>query len=127
MIDKSTISNPRTHYGNGKHATRAFLVQRISGAVLIAMTAFLAWFVLSLAGADRASMAALVANPVVAILLVVLVVATAAHMRIGMQEVIEDYFASESRHKLATLANFAFTGLVALVAIGSVIKIVFWG
>ena len=67
MIDKATISNPTTHYGSGKHATRHFITQRITGALNIAFLLFFIWFVVSVAGQDRAGAIATIANPFVAI------------------------------------------------------------
>ena len=73
MIDKTQLSNPKTHYGSGKHATRSFRVQRITAMLLIPLAGFFVWFVVRLAGADRAQMLDLVRNPVIAVLLVVLI------------------------------------------------------
>ena len=35
MIDKATIANPKTHYGNGHHATREFKTQRFTAMLNI--------------------------------------------------------------------------------------------
>lgn len=127
MVDLKTISNPRTHYGDGKHATRAFRVQRITGVVAIAATAFFTWLMFRLAGADRAELVSVVAHPVVAIALIVTLIAVTAHMRIGMQEVIDDYAEKPQTHRLAGLANIVFAALIALIGIVSIVKLVFWG
>lgn len=126
MIDRSTISNPRTHYGNGPRATREFKMQRWTGALNVLFTLFFAWFVVSLAGADRAHMVEVVRNPLVALGLVLLIVNVSVHMRIGMHEVITDYL-SGGQNRLANAANTAFAVLVPAVTIVAVAKIVFWG
>ena len=36
MIDKATLSNPKTHYGSSKRATRLNYQQRLTGAINIA-------------------------------------------------------------------------------------------
>ena len=46
---------------------------------------------------------------------------------IGMNEVIEDYIEDDRVNRLAGTANTIFAILVAVVAIGSIAKIVFWG
>jgi succinate dehydrogenase / fumarate reductase membrane anchor subunit len=127
MIDKTTISNPRTHYGSGKHATKHFITQRITGALNIAFLLFFIWFVISVAGQDRAGAVALIANPFVAIPLVLLFVSATIHMRIGMIEVIEDYIGDDRVNRLSHTLNTVFAILVAVIAIGSIAKIVFWG
>ena len=127
MIDKAAISNPKTHYGSGKHSTKHFIVQRITGALNLGFLLFFIWFVVSVAGADRAGVLATIANPFVAVPLALLMVSVAVHMRIGMIEVIEDYVADERTNRLFHTANTVFAILVAVVAIGSIANIVFWG
>lgn len=128
MIDKATIANPRTHYGDGKAATRGFIKQRVTGAINIVFAVFIIWFVVAMAGAaDAAARIDLVRNPFVAIALVLMIVNVTIHMRGGMHDVIEDYFDKGPRNALANIANLAFTALVALLVIGSVVKLLFWG
>jgi succinate dehydrogenase / fumarate reductase, membrane anchor subunit len=127
MIDKRTIADPATRYGAGRPATRMFLLQRLTGALNIAFLIFFAWFVVSLGSADRAGMIDLVRNPIVAVVLVLLVINVAVHMRIGMREIIEDYLDEERSNRLGLLANDLFTLLIVIVGVGSIVKIVFWG
>lgn len=123
---RAQIQNPSTHYGNAKAATRHFITQRVTGALNIAFTLFIVWFVVSLAGKAPAEMVALAANPFVAIGLTLLVVNVAIHMRNGMRDVIEDYF-DKGEHSWAMLANNLFTGFVLVAALGAIAKLVFWG
>jgi succinate dehydrogenase / fumarate reductase, membrane anchor subunit len=126
MIDKKLIADPETHYGSPKGATRAFTIQRITGALNILFLLFLVWLVVSLAGANRAQMLGVVANPLVAIVLALLIVNVCLHMRTGMREIIEDYL--EGRvNRLALIINDIFALGVALLALGAIAKIVFWG
>jgi succinate dehydrogenase membrane anchor subunit len=125
MIDKATIANPKTHYGHAG-GTRTFIIQRITGALNIAFLIFFVWFVVRLAGADRASMIEVVRNPIVAIVLCLLIINVCVHMRIGMLEIIEDYLDEDHTNRLARTANNVFAIAVAVLTILSVIKIVFW-
>lgn len=128
MVDKAKISNPRTHYGNGKHATREIVTQRITGALNVLFTAFFVWFVVRLAGADRAEMVKVLQDhPAVSIGIVLLIINVSVHMRIGMHEVITDYLDEGKEGRLANLANNAFAILVPAVTILAVAKLVFWG
>jgi succinate dehydrogenase / fumarate reductase, membrane anchor subunit len=124
MIDKSTIADPKTKYGHG--GTREFIGQRITGALNVLFTIFFVWFVVRLAGADRAAMVEVVRNPFVGIVLILLILNVCAHMRIGMHEVIEDYL-YEGQNRVANLANNVFAITVAVVTILAVAKIMFWG
>lgn len=126
MIDKATIANPKTHYGDAKKATKHFIWQRATGALNIAFLIFFAWFVVSLAGAGREGMVAIVRNPVVAVILSLLLVNVAVHMRNGMHDVIDDYFDGAS-HKLAGTANTLFAVAIVVIGVGSIAKLVFWG
>jgi succinate dehydrogenase / fumarate reductase membrane anchor subunit len=126
MTDKSAISNPKTHYGDAKASTKHFILQRATGALNIAFLIFFAWFVVSLAGAGRQGMVEIVRNPVVAVILSLLLVTVALHMRNGMNDVIDDYF-DGARNRLAVSANTVFAVAVVVIGVGSIAKLVFWG
>lgn len=127
MIDKARIADPKTHYGSAHAATRHFMTQRITGALNVLFTMFFVWFVLRLAGADRADMVSVVRNPFVAVILALLIVNVCVHMRIGMTEVIEDYMDEAKTHRLALAANTWFAVAVAALSLVAIAKIVFWG
>jgi succinate dehydrogenase / fumarate reductase membrane anchor subunit len=127
MIDKAIIADPRTRYGSAKGATRSFILQRLTGMANVLFLIFFVWLVVRLAGAERAEMVAVIANPFVAIVLALLIVNVTMHMRIGMREVIEDYVDDERTHRLVLFINTFFAVGVALVALVSIAKIVFWG
>ena len=125
MIDKATIADPKTKYGHG--GTREFIGQRVTGALNVLFTIFFVWFVVRLAGADRAEMVEVVRNPFVGVALILLILNVCAHMRIGMHEIIEDYLDEDKTNRLANAANNVFAVLVAVVTILAVAKIMFWG
>ncbi len=124
MIDKATIANPTTHYGRG--GTREFMTQRITAGLNVLFLIFFVWFVVRLAGADRASMIEVVRNPFVAIVLCLLIINVCIHMRIGMHEVIEDYVDEGAANHTLNWLNAAFAIAVAVLTILSIAKIVFW-
>jgi succinate dehydrogenase / fumarate reductase membrane anchor subunit len=124
MIDKSAIANPATHYGRG--GTRQFMTQRITAVLNIVFTIFFVWFVVRLAGADRATLIETVRNPFIALVLCLLIINVCVHMRIGMLEVIEDYIEDGPSNTLARNANTIFAIVVAVLTILAIAKIVFW-
>ena len=127
MIDRAIVANPTTRYGSARAATRHFITQRLTGALNVLFLIFFVWLVVRLAGADRAEMVAVIANPLVAIVLALLLVNVTIHMRIGLREVIEDYLDEERSNRLALRLNTAFTAAIALIGLASIAKIVFWG
>jgi len=126
-IPHKRIADPTTHYGDGKAAVRHFVIQRATGALNVLLTLFFVWFVVSLAGADRAAMVEAVRNPIVALLLAVLVINVPVHMRIGMREVIEDYVHDHKLNRFSLMLNTFFALCIGLIGLGAIAKIFFWG
>ena len=127
MVERSTIANPRSHYGSAKAATRNFIVQRLTGMALVVLTVFFIWFVLVLARGGAAEAIALVRNPFVALALAVVIVTTAVHMRVGVLDIIEDYVPSDGMRHLSERANTLFCIGIAAVSLLALVKLVFWG
>lgn len=126
-MDRKAIADPRTKYGSGKKATRRFIVQRLTGALNIGFTGFLAWLVIRLAGAGRADYVAVIGHPLVAVILALLIVNVAAHMRIGLREVIEDYVHDPRTNRLSLMLSTMFSLTIVLIALASIAKIAVWG
>lgn len=127
MIDKRIIADPQARYGSATAATRHFIIQRLSGALNVLFLCFFVWLVVRLAGAGRAEMVAVIANPLVAVVLALLLVNVCVHMRIGMREVIEDYADEERSNRLLRFVNDIFVAAIGVVGLVSIAKIVFWG
>jgi succinate dehydrogenase / fumarate reductase membrane anchor subunit len=126
-ISEKTVATPASHYGSPRAATRDFIVQRVTGALGVVFAIFFIWLFVRLAGASAADMRSLLANPVVAIVMALLIISTALHMRIGMNEVIEDYVTEERANRLAVTANWVVCYIVAAATLLALAKIVFWG
>jgi succinate dehydrogenase / fumarate reductase, membrane anchor subunit len=127
VITRETIADPKTKYGNGKSATRHFLVQRLSGACNVLFIAFLTYIAVRLAGQGRADMVAVIGNPLVGIPFAVLFAIVCVHMRIGMREIVEDYVHEPGLYRLSLSLNSFFAIAVGLVGVVSILKLVFWG
>jgi len=126
-ISEKTIATPTTHYGSGKASTWNFVVQRATGALSVVFTLFFIYLVVRLARADVATMAALLGNPVVAIVTALMIIAVALHMRVGMREVIEDYIHDDKLNPLCLMLNWVFCALVAVVTLAALVKLIFRG
>ena len=90
-----------------------FIVQRASAVV---MAPLFVWFLVglvSMSGADFDAMAAFLARPVNAFLIAALVAASALHMRVGMADVILDYFDGTARSVLLLLNTIVALAVTA--------------
>lgn len=116
-----------TGLGSAKSGTEHFWHQRLTAIANIPLTLFLLWFVIALAGSERADMVAMVSNPIVATLLVLTLISVTWHMRLGVQVVIEDYVHAEGVKVALIIANSFFTFLIAALSIVSVLMLAFGG
>lgn len=126
VITREVIANPKTKYGDAKASTRHFITQRLTGAINVLFIGFLVFIVVRLAGQDRTDMVGVIGNGFVGIPFAVLLAIVTVHMRNGMRDTLEDYFAG-STYNLLMLANTVFCLAVGLAGVVSILKLVFWG
>ena len=100
--------------GSAKQGSAHWWAQRLTGIALVPLTL---WFVVSLialGGAGHDRVVAWIADPVVAVLTVLLIGTVFHHGQLGLQVVIEDYVHTEWRKLGAiVLVKFAAVGLTA--------------
>ena len=121
----SSIRTPlaRVRYLGSAHAgTTDFFRQRVTalGMLLLVLPAAI---IILMMGRNHATATQILGSPLVAIILVLFVIASCWHMRIGMQVVIEDYVHDEKLKLLAVIGNHFFTWVVALAAIYALVKL----
>jgi len=126
IITRDVIANPKSKYGDAKASTRHFIVQRTTGAINIAFLLLLLYVVMKLAGQDRTDMVATIGNGWIGIPLALLLAIATIHMRNGMRDVLEDYFAGRV-YSLYMMLNTMFCLAIAAVGVLSILKLVFWG
>jgi succinate dehydrogenase / fumarate reductase membrane anchor subunit len=114
-----------TGLGSAGEGTGHFIAQRLTALANIPLTLFLVWLVIRLAGTERAEMVSLVANPLVATPLLLLMLSVTWHMRLGAQVVIEDYIHTEWRKVVLLLLNTLFAAAIAGLSIVSVLMLAF--
>jgi succinate dehydrogenase / fumarate reductase membrane anchor subunit len=109
--------------GSAKEGADHFWQQRVTAVANLFLTIFLVYAVLSLLGADHATVKAFFASPITAVLMILVALSAAYHMRLGMQVVIEDYIHRESTKVLLLLGNTFFAIFIGLICVMSVIKL----
>ena len=94
--------------GSAKEGVEHWWLQRITAVALVPLSLWFVIAIIRLVGADSDGVRDWVANPLPAIMLVLLLIATFYHAALGLQVVIEDYIHAE----LTKL------GLVVIVRLG---------
>ncbi len=113
--------------GSAKDGTDTFWRQRITAVALVPLFIFFIVFLIAHAGAPYEEVVGSLANPFIAALLGAMVIAGLIHMRIGMQEIIDDYVHGEKIKFLAVIGNTFFTFLIGALCLFAVLKLGFGG
>lgn len=111
--------------GSARSGTQHFWHQRLTGVALAPLAVTFVWIVLSVIGRDYNTVHAMVANPLVAILLAAFILAGVYHMQIGMQVILEDYIHAPNAKIVALIGNIFFSIILGLGCLYAVLKISF--
>lgn len=111
--------------GSAHSGTDHFWKQRATALAGIPLTIAFLVIVLSTVGKDFATVKATLAHPLVAILMLLFVLSSVIHMRIGMQVVIEDYVHEEGPKVLLLMLNTFFAIAVGLASAFAILKLAF--
>jgi succinate dehydrogenase / fumarate reductase membrane anchor subunit len=111
--------------GSAKDGTEHFWRQRLTGIALVPLTIVFIFLVVSLTSAPYEIAVARIGSPIIAVILLAMVLAGVAHMRIGMQVIIEDYVHGELAKYALLLGNTFFAALIGIASILAVAKIAF--
>jgi len=111
--------------GAARSGTRDFWHQRVTAVALVPLSIAMIVIAMSLMGRSYAAVAQILGSPLVAILVLLFVAASAYHMWIGMQEIILDYVHEDKLKLLSLMANAFFCAVAALACAFAVLKLSF--
>lgn len=124
MAMRTPLKNVR-RLGSAKEGTDHFWRQRVTSVAALLLLPFVLWLVLAVIGADYEAVRRILGNPVVAILLLLFIVTSVVHMRIGMQVIIEDYVHADGAKVALLMLNTFFSILVGLACVFAVLRLSF--
>ena len=125
MSGRSSMRTPLgrvRNLGSSHSGTTDFWRQRLTAVAMALLIVPVIVVVLVLTSSNHAGAAQLLSSIPIAIILVLFIVASTWHMRIGMQIVIEDYLHSEKIKLACVMANNFFCIAVALASIYAILK-----
>jgi succinate dehydrogenase / fumarate reductase membrane anchor subunit len=109
--------------GSSHSGTGDFWRQRLTAVAMVLLILPVIVVVMMLLGRNQAGAAQILGSPLVAIIMLLFIVASVWHMKIGMQVVIEDYVHGEKLKLAAIMANNFFSIAVALASIYAILKL----
>ena len=109
--------------GASHSGTSDFWRQRVTAVAMVLLIVPVIVVVMMLLGRNQAGAAQILGSLPIAIIMLLFIIASAWHMKIGMQVVIEDYVQSETLKIAAVMANNFFSIAVALTSIYAILKL----
>ena len=126
-MDSRTYIGRVRGLGSAKHGGGHWIAQRTTAASNLMLTIWLVVSLLALPNFDHAVLAQWLAQPIVAVPMMLMLVSIFWHMRLGLQVLIEDYVHDQSlKFGAITLLNFYVVG-GAVFGIFTVAKLAFTG
>jgi succinate dehydrogenase / fumarate reductase, membrane anchor subunit len=121
---RTPLKNVR-HLGSAKEGADHFWKQRVTGLANVFLGLGLVWLIATIAGAEHTEAREMLSHPFVSLMLLLLVLSGAVHMRLGMQVVIEDYVRAEGAKITLLILNTFFAIAVGLSCVYAVLKLSF--
>ena len=109
--------------GASHSGTSDFWRQRLTAVAMTLLIVPVIVVVLMLIGSNQAGAKQIFSSLPIAIIMLLFIVASAWHMKIGMQVVIEDYVHGEKLKLASIMANNFFSFAVALASIYAILKL----
>ncbi|MBN8967512.1 MAG: succinate dehydrogenase, hydrophobic membrane anchor protein [Rhizobiales bacterium] len=111
------------YLGSAHGGTSDFFRQRLTAIALVVLFVPVIVVIMMLLGRSQAGAAQILGSPAVAILMILFIIASVWHMKIGMQVVIEDYISGEKTKLAAIIANNFLAFAIGLASIYAIVKL----
>jgi succinate dehydrogenase / fumarate reductase membrane anchor subunit len=108
--------------GASHSGTSDFWRQRLTAVAMVLLIVPVIVIVMMLRSSNQAGAAQILGSPLIAIIMLLFIIASCWHMKIGMQVVIEDYVHGEKVKLASIMANNFFCIAVALASIYAILK-----
>lgn len=115
------------HLGSAREGTGHFWHQRLTAIANVPLVVSFIILMVCLIGRPYDEVVAKLGSPLVATILLLMIASVAAHMRIGMQVVIEDYVHGEGARIALLIANTFFAVAVFAVSAIAIMKLALGG
>ena len=112
-------------YGSARSGTEHFIRQRLTAIANIPLTIGAVLIVISLIGHNHAAVAQILGSTLVAIVMLLFIISTFYHMKIGMQVIIEDYVHDERAKYALLILNTFFTIVTGFSSVYAILKLSF--
>jgi succinate dehydrogenase / fumarate reductase membrane anchor subunit len=109
--------------GSSHSGTGDFWRQRLTAVAMVLLMIPVIVVVMLLLGRNQAGAAQILGSPLVAIIMLLFIIASVWHMKIGMQVVLEDYVHNEKIKLVSIMANNFFSIAVALASAYAIFKL----
>ena len=126
MSGPSSLRTPLArvrNLGSSHSGTRDFWRQRLTAVAMALLIVPVIVIIMMLMNSNHAGAGQILGSIPIAIIMVLFIVASTWHMRIGMQIVIEDYVHGEKTKLALVIANNFFCIAVALASIYAILKL----
>jgi len=127
MADMRTPLAKVRGLGSAREGTGHFWRQRLTAIANVPLVLFFIGFLISINGADHATVKAALANPFVSLMFALMLFSALYHMRLGMQVIIEDYIHGEGLKLALIMLNTFFAIVVGAACAYALIKLAFGG
>ncbi|WP_311030776.1 succinate dehydrogenase, hydrophobic membrane anchor protein [Mesorhizobium koreense] len=127
MADMQTPLRKVRGLGAAREGTGHFWRVRVTSIALIVLSLYFLGFVISLNGTDYATVRAALAQPFATLMMGLFVLVGLVHMRLGMQEIIEDYIHAEGQKLVLLILSAFFCVAVGVASIFALLKLTLGG
>jgi succinate dehydrogenase / fumarate reductase membrane anchor subunit len=109
--------------GAAHSGTKDFFRQRLTALAMVVLFIPALVVIMMLLGRSHAAAVQILGSPLVAIIMILFIIASTWHMKLGMQVVIEDYVHDEKLKLAAVIGNTFFSAAVGLASIYAIFKL----